>query len=205
MKNKYEISDIGELTALYGNVSARALTKELDYISAEYKQLIEASPFMAIATIGDGGLDCSPRGEKNSVVEVVGDKTLRFADRPGNNRLDSLSNIVEDGRVALLFLIPGVTETMRVNGRAKVTNNPMLLKHFEVNEKLPVVVVEVSVESVYFQCSKAIYRAELWETELADRKSLPSSGEIFKTIEETSFDHESYDKESETRLRKSLY
>jgi predicted pyridoxine 5'-phosphate oxidase superfamily flavin-nucleotide-binding protein len=107
--------------------------------------------------------------------------------------------------VALLFLIPGVTETMRVNGRAKVTNDPMLLKHFEVNEKLPVVVIEVSVESVYFQCSKAIYRAELWETELADRKSLPSSGEIFKTIEETSFDHETYDKESETRLRKSLY
>ena len=205
MKSEYEISEIAELTALYGNVSARALTKELNYISAEYKQLIEASPFMAIATVGDSGLDCSPRGEKNSVVEVVGDKMLRFADRPGNNRLDSLSNIVEDGRVALLFLIPGVTETMRVNGRATVTNDPMLLKHFEVNEKLPIVVIEVTVESVYFQCSKAIYRAELWETEIADRKSLPSSGEIFKTIEKSSFDHEIYDKESETRLRKSLY
>src|SRR4051794_15614065 len=117
----HTISTIAELEAVYGHASGPAVIKELDHISEHYRRFIEVSPFMVLATAGPEGegLDCSPRGDPAGFVRVVDTKTLMLPDRRGNNRVDSLRNIVRDGRVALLFLIPGIGATLRVNGRAK--------------------------------------------------------------------------------------
>jgi len=150
------IRDIAQLDALYGAATPRSITKEITHLNAEYRAFIEAAPFMAVATVGPEGLDCSPRGENGSVVRVVDETTVQFADRRGNNRLDTLRNIVSDDRIALLFLVPGIGETMRINGRASISVSPELLETFTVNGKSPKSVVEVKVDRAYFQCSKAL-------------------------------------------------
>ena len=149
----------------------------IDHISDGYRKLIEASPFVAIATCGPEGLDCSPKGDPAGFVHVLDDKTLAIPDRPGNNRIDGFRNIVRDPRVALLFLIPGVGETLRINGRAEISIDPDLLARFAINGKLPRSVLLVHVETAFYHCAKAIVRSKLWdEATKVDRKSLPSSG-----------------------------
>ncbi len=161
---------------------------------------------MAVATVGPEGLDCSPRGENGSVVRVVDETTVQFADRRGNNRLDTLRNIVSDDRIALLFLVPGIGETMRINGRASISVSPELLETFTVNGKSPKSVVEVKVDRAYFQCSKALVRSGLWDGEkLMGRGEVPSAGQMLEATTADDFDAVEYDKTSELRNLDQLW
>ena len=176
------IRDEAALTALYGEPSAGAVAKEVDHIHPHYRAMIEASPFVVLATSGPGGLDVSPRGDPAGFVTVADEKTLLIPDRRGNNRVDSLRNIVHDPRVALLFLIPGVGETLRVNGRAAISVAPELLARFVFRDALPRSVIVVQVETVYFQCPKALVRSELWNPEKHIRASrCPAPGRSWRT------------------------
>ena len=200
------IKDITQLDALYGDASPRSLTKEIDALNSQYQSFIEASPFMAVATLGMEGLDCSPRGEQGSVVRVVDANTIQFADRRGNNRLDTLRNIVEDDRIALLFLVPGIGETMRVNGRATISIAPELIEAFTVDGKSPKTVVEVKVERVYFQCSKALVRSGIWDSDIARSfGDVPSAGEMLAATSTDSFDAREYDRMLEKRYTDELW
>ena len=200
------IRDEAALTALYGEPSPASLTKEVDYVHPHYAAIIKASPFMVLATSGPGGLDVSPRGDPAGFVTIADDRTLLIPDRRGNNRIDSLRNIVHDPRVALLFLIPGVGETLRVNGRAAISTAPDLINRFEYRGTFPRSVIVVHVESVYFQCPKALVRSDLWNPEKhASRKSLPSTGTILADVSNGTVGGEQYDREYPDRLRVTLY
>jgi len=183
-----------------------SLLKETDRIVPEYRALIEASPFLALATRGPEGLDCSPRGDGPGFVRVEDEKTLLLPDRRGNNRIDSLKNIVRDPGVALLFLIPGIGETLRVNGRAAISVEPSLLESFSVDGKAPRSVIAITVEAVFFQCARAILRSELWNPQKhVARGSLPSAGRILAALSDNEVGGDAYDKELPERQRTSLY
>lgn len=200
------IRDEATLDALYGEISAGALAKEIDYIHPHYRAMIEVSPFVVLGTSGPGGLDVSPRGDPAGFVRVADDKTLMIPDRRGNNRADSLRNIIHDPRVTLLFLIPGVGETLRVNGTAVVSVDPALLALFPANGTLPRSVIVVTADRVYFQCPKALVRSELWNSDRhIPRKSLPSTGTILADITAGKVGGEQYDREYPDRLRRTLY
>ena len=195
-----------QLEALYGAKNPNSIIKEVDRISDGYRKLIEAAPFVAVATSGPEGLDCSPKGDAAGFVRILDDKTLAIPDRPGNNRLDGFRNIVRDPRIALLFLIPGVGETLRVNGRAEISIEPALMQSFAVNGKPPRCVLIVHVESVYFHCSKAIMRSKLWdEATKIDRKSLPSTGTILAEVSQGKAGGEQYDREAPEKIKAQLY
>ena len=200
------ITTMAQLEALYRERAPAAVIKEIDHINGSYRKLIEAAPFVAVATSGPEGLDCSPKGDARGFVRILDDKTLAIPDRPGNNRLDGFRNIVRDPRIALLFLIPGVGETLRVNGRASISIDPELMRSFAVNGKLPRCVLIVHVETVYFHCSKAIVRSKLWDAETKiDRKSLPSTGAIVAELSQGKFDGEKYDREAPEKIKAMLY
>ncbi len=158
---------LAQIDGLYGKPGISALTKEVDRITADYQRWIERSPFMTMATAGPGGLDCSPRGDDlqaaHELVRVHDEHTLLLPDRRGNNRCDSLKNLASDPRIALLFLIPGSGNTIRVNGRATLSFDPELLASFAVQGKAPRSVVRIVVEAVYFQCARAVVRSHLWD------------------------------------------
>jgi len=177
------ISTIPELEARYDAASARSLAKEAERLTPEYQALIESSPFFALATIGPGGMDCSPRGDQAPSVTIVDDTTIHIPDRKGNNRLDSLRNIVEDGRVALLFLIPGLDICLRINGRAQLAVDEALLERHVVDGTPPRSVIVVTIERVYFQCARAIRRAKLWDASAQqDPSELPTAGDILAAM-----------------------
>jgi len=201
------IRDEAALAAIYGESSPAALGKEVDYIHPHYRRMIEASPFMVLATAGPEGLDCSPRGDPvGNFVQIIDDKTLLIPDRRGNNRTDSLRNIIRDDRVALLFLIPGVGETIRVNGRAHISVDPELIARFPFRDTLPRSVIVVRAESVYFQCPKALVRSDLWNPEKRlERKSLPSTGTILADVTSGMIDGVKYDREYPDRLKATIY
>ncbi|MEA2789167.1 MAG: uncharacterized protein QOG73_1573 [Acetobacteraceae bacterium] len=200
------IRDEATLNALYGESSAGAIAKEVDYIHPHYRAMIEASPFMVLATSGPEGLDASPRGDPAGFVHVVDEKTLLIPDRRGNNRADSLRNIIRDDRVALLFLIPGVGETLRVNGRASISIAPELIARFPYRNTLPRSVIVVRAERVYFQCSKALVRSELWNPDKQiSRKALPSTGTILADITAGKVGGDQYDRDYPERLRSTIY
>jgi hypothetical protein len=200
------IRDQAALDAIYGESPAGAIAKEIDFIHPHYRTMIEASPFMVLATSGPEGLDCSPRGDPAGFVHVLDDRTLLIPDRRGNNRIDSLRNIIRDDRVALLFLIPGVGETLRVNGRATISVAPELIGRFPYRGTLPRSVIVVRSDSVYFQCPKALVRSELWNPEKhISRKSLPSTGTILADISAGKVGGEQYDREYPERLRATIY
>src|SRR5438132_2880162 len=157
------VTTVAELEALFEAPMAMSQAKEIDHVTAHYRAFIEAAPFFALPTSGAEGLDCSPRGDAPGFVRVVNDKTLLIPDRLGNNRIDSLRNILRDPRVALLFLIPGIGETIRVVGRAAISTDPELAASFAVNGKTPRCVIVVTVERVFYQCTKAIVRSKLWD------------------------------------------
>ncbi|MCR9259927.1 MAG: pyridoxamine 5'-phosphate oxidase family protein [Pseudomonadaceae bacterium] len=199
------ISTPEALRALYGEASARALVKELDHISPHYQQFIEASPFVVIGSVGPEGLDTSPRGDPPGFVHVADNKTLLLPDRRGNNRADTLMNIVRDPRVSLLFLIPGVGETLRVIGKAEVVVDEQLCLQFEMQGKLPRSVMVLSVDKVYFQCQKALTRSQLWQAEAkVDRATLPTTGQMISALDE-SFDGESYDRNYSEYQKETIY
>ncbi len=200
------IDTIAALDELYGAPSPASIVKEIDFIHPHYRAFIQAAPFVALATSGPGGMDASPRGDASGFIHVEDEKTLLIPDRRGNNRVDSLRNIVADPRVALLFLIPGIGETLRVNGRAAISVAPDLLERFAVKGKAPRSVLIVTVETVFFQCSRAILRSDLWNPEnRIDRKKLPSMGTILADLSNHRMDANTVDEEWPERARKQLY
>ena len=200
------ITSLEALEALYGTPLAASLVKEADRVTPHYRAFIAASPFVALATSGPEGLDCSPRGDAPGFVQVADERTLLMPDRRGNNRVDSLRNIVRDPRVGLLFLIPGIGETLRVNGRAAISVAAGLLDQFRVEGKAPRAVVEISVEAVYFQCARAISRSDLWSPEArVARAALPSTGEILSELSRGVVDGRAYDEALPARLAATLY
>jgi uncharacterized protein len=200
------ITSIEQLQSLYGEKLPTSVIKEIDHINDGYRKLIEAAPFVAIATSGPEGLDCSPKGDAPGFVRILDDKTLAIPDRPGNNRIDSFRNIMRDPRIALLFLIPGIGETLRVNGRASISIDPDLMQGFAVGGKVPRSILIVHIESIYFHCSKAIVRSKLWEEATKiDRKSLPSTGTIIAELSSGKFGGEVYDREAPERIKAQLY
>ena len=202
----HTITSFAELDALYGEPVPAAKIKEIDYISEHYRRFIEASPFVLLATSGPEGLDCSPRGDPAGFVRVADERTLMIPDRRGNNRVDSLRNIVRDPRVALLFLVPGVGETMRINGRAAISTDPELCASFEMQGKPARCVIVVTAERVYPQCPKALVRSKLWDPETQiPRSALPSMGQMLQAIAKTEFDAKAYDAAYPERLRQTIY
>jgi len=195
-----------ELEALYGTPGETSLVKEIDRIIPEYAAFIEASPFVALASSGPEGLDCSPRGDKPGFVRIHDDKTLMLPDRRGNNRVDSLRNIVRDPRVALLFLIPGSGTTLRINGRAHLSIDPDLLASFKMEGKVPRSVIVVTVGEIYFQCARAIVRADLWNPDKrVDPKTLPTPGKILADMSANTVGGEKYDREWPVRARQTMW
>ncbi len=177
------ITTISELEAIYGVPAESSLSKEIDHIAPAYRALIEASPFVVLASSGPDGLDCSPRGDPAGFVCIADEKTLHIPDRRGNNRIDTLRNIITDPRISLLFLIPGVCETLRINGRAEILTAPDLLASFEMQGKAPRSVIAVTVGRIYFQCQKALRRSRLWDADTqVDRNTLPSAGDILDEL-----------------------
>lgn len=194
-----------ELEALYGTPVGAAVVKEIDHISDHYRRFIETSPFVVLATSGPEGLDCTPRGDPAGFVRVADRHTLMLPDRRGNNRLDTLRNLVRDPRIALLFLTPGVNRTLRVNGRAAITTDPDLCASFTMEGKAPKSVIVVTAERVYTQCPKALVRSHLWDpAKFLAENDLPSSGTIMHALQ-ASFDAEEYDRAYPQRLKETIY
>lgn len=195
-----------ELEAIYGKPVEAATVKEVNWITPHYRAYIDASPYVALATSGPEGLDCSPRGDRPGFVRVHDEKTLMLPDRRGNNRIDSLRNIVRDPRVALLFMIPGMGNTLRVNGRAHLSIEPALLASFAVEEKAPRSVTVIEVDTVYFQCARALVRSDLWNPEHhVDPKSLPSAGQILAALSQDRVGGEKYDREWPGRAAATMW
>ena len=202
---KQRVTNIEALEAIYGQPAGRSVSKEVDRLTGNYRRLVEAAPFAVLATVGPEGTDCSPRGDPPGFVRVVDEKTLMLPDRRGNNRIDTLRNIVRDGRLSLLFLIPGVGETLRVNGRGEVVTDPDLLASFETQGKRPRSVLVVHIERIYFQCQKALARSRLWDPAArVDRKSLPSAGDMLKELD-SGFDAASYDAGYSDHMKETIY
>ncbi len=198
------IATIADLEAIYGQPGETSTVKEVARITPQYRAYIEASPFATLATAGPEGLDCSPRGDRPGFVRVHDEKTLMLPDRRGNNRVDSLRNIVRDPRVALLFLVPGVGNTLRVNGRARLSVDPALLDSFAVEDKAPRSVMVMTVDAVYFQC--ALVRSELWDAARhIDPKSLPSAGQILAALSQDRVGGEGYDREWPDRAARTMW
>ena len=206
MEPSHVIADLTTLERLYGAPSEASIVKEVDHVHPIYRKLIEAAPFAVLATSGPGGLDASPRGDGPGFVSVEDEKTLLLPDRRGNNRTDSLRNVIGDPRVALLFLIPGIGETLRVNGRATVSIEPGLLRRFAVEGKEPRSVLVIAVDTAYFQCSRAVVRADLWNpAKHASRAALPSTGTILAALSKERIGGESYDRGLAERVKATLY
>ena len=200
------VTTVEQLEALYGPKNPASVVKEIDRLNASYRKLIEAAPFVAIATGAPDGLDCSPKGDAPGFVRIIDDKTLAIPDRPGNNRIDGFRNILQDPRIALLFLIPGIGETFRVNGRASISIDPELMQSFAVNGKLPRSVLIVHIETAFFHCSKAVVRSKLWDPAAQiDRNSLPSTGTIVAELSQGTLGGETYDREAPERIKAQLY
>ena len=200
-----KIETVEELNALYGVPAEASIIKVTPFLTREYRRMIEVSPFVALATVGPEGLDCSPRGDAGPIVHIEDDRTLMMPDWRGNNRVDSLSNIVRDPRVALMFLVPGSNTAMRINGRAIVAVEPSLLERFEMEGKHPRSVVVVTIDEVYSQCARALIRSDLWNpAKFADVKALPTVGDMLKDIKE-GFDGASYDRDWPGRAAKTMW
>ncbi len=208
MQSNGWIDDEAALEALYeATPMRRSLIKEIDHVSDHYKAFIDHAPFVVLATVGREGLDCSPRGDPAGFVQVPDPKTVLLPDRRGNNRLDSLRNIVRDPRVSLLFLVPGVGETLRINGRARIGTDPDLLATFAVRGRLPRSVLSVAVDRVYFQCQKALVRSRLWDPEMrAPRGAVPTAGQILEALDtEGEFEARSWDRAYPAEVAKTIY
>lgn len=206
MAKNHFISSILELESLFDQVGEVSIKKEVSYLHPSYQAMISASPFVVLATVGPDGLDVSPRGDPPGFVHIKDEHTLWLPERRGNNRIDSLRNIIADSRVALFFLIPGNGETLRVNGRARICIDPQLLQRFAMQDKLPKCVLEISVDTVFFQCARAIQRSKLWEG-ISDEvgKSVPTPGAILQALTNSEVDGATYDRELPVRQKSTLY
>ncbi|WP_257168632.1 pyridoxamine 5'-phosphate oxidase family protein [Bradyrhizobium sp. SRS-191] len=200
------ISTIEQLEAIYGETGLTSTAKVADRVTPHYRVMIEKSPFVALATSGPEGLDCSPRGDLPGFVRIHDDKTLMMPDRRGNNRVDSLRNIVRDPRIGLLFLIPGSGNTLRVNGRGQLSTDAELLESFRMEGKLPRTALVMTIDEIYFQCARAIVRADLWNPDKrVDCQEIPSPGQILAAMTANAVDGDEYDREWPERARKSMW
>jgi uncharacterized protein len=200
------IGSTEELEAIYGAIMPPAKIKVLDHISEHYGAFISAAPFVILSTSGPEGLDCSPRGDPKGFVRIHDTKTLMIPDRRGNNRVDSLRNIVRDPRIALLLMIPGIGETMRVNGTARLSTNMELRESFTMEGKIPACVIVITVQEIYTQCQKALARSKLWDpsTQIA-RSALPTVGTMLAGITKGDFDGKAYDDAYPERMKQTIY
>jgi uncharacterized protein len=205
----YLVKDVTELAALYNQARERSIRKQIDHLDEHCRSFIAASPLVIIGTQGKGPggtADTSPRGDVPGFVKVADDHTLLIPDRPGNNRLDSLRNLIDNPAVGLLFLVPGVSETFRVNGEAVITRDPALLELFATQGKLPSTVLVVNVKEAYMHCSKALLRADLWNpAKFLPPGVLPSFGTILAAHTGGFVDAKTVDEENRTRTPQMLY
>lgn len=203
------IRDEAELRAILGQPSELVLSKISDRLNPLTRQFVERSPFVCVATkLPDGGIDVSPRGDPAGFVRILDEQTLLIPDRPGNRIADTLTNLLSEPAIGLLFLIPGIGDTFRVNGQGRLTDDPELLAESEVQGSRPKLGIVVSIEEAYTQCSKALIRSDLWNSERhVERSELPSSGEILRSLNDPSFDADEYDRERAGRYarREGLY
>jgi PPOX class probable FMN-dependent enzyme len=200
------VTSIAQLESLYDVAVDTSVLKVTDHVTPLQRRYIEASPFVVLATVGPDGVDCSPRGDPAGFVRVVDDRTLQLPDRRGNNRLDSLRNIVRDPRLALLFMVPGVGVTFRINGRGVLRTDPDLRASFEISGKLPTTVIEVTVTEAYTQCPKALIRSDLWNPAgFRVPGDLPSVGQINQEISDGAFDGAAYDAAYPARVAQTIY
>ena len=200
------ITTIAELEAIYGQIVPAATIKVLDHVSEHYGHFITAAPFVVLSTSGPEGLDCSPRGDPKGFVRIHDEKTLMLPDRRGNNRVDTLRNIVRDPRIALLFMIPGVGETMRVNGTAVLSTDLALRESFAIQDKVPACVIVIAVREIYTQCQKALARSKLWDpaTQIP-QSALPTVGTMLQAISKGNFDGKAYDDAYPERMKRTIY
>ena len=202
----HRITTQEQLDALYGTPTEAAVVKEIDHISGHYKAFIDKAPFVVVATVGPEGLDCSPRGDPPGFVRVRDPKTVLVPDRRGNDRIDSLRNLVRDSRISLLFMIPGIGNTLRINGRAEISADPELCAAFAERGKAPRTVLVVRVDRIYFQCPKALVRSRLWSADAQIAHSeLPSTGEILEALTKGGIDGAAYDAAYPKRLEETIY
>ncbi len=201
---KNQVDSEAGLNELLGTTSAGAWRKEVDHIHPIYRQWIESSPFAVVATAGPQGLDASTRGDPAPLVRVLDPRTLLLPERKGNNRADGLRNLLIDPRISLMFFVPQVQETLRVNGRATIWSDPDLLASFAINGQPPVCVVRIDVESVYFQCAKAIMRSKLWTTQQRP-DAVPTPGQMLAALTDNELGGVAYDQALPERLRSGLY
>src|SRR4051812_13188510 len=193
-----------ELRELIGTPSDLVAGKVADRLNDIFRRYIEESPFVCVATVGPSGdLDLSPRGDPAGFVRILDERTLFIPERPGNRIADTLTNVLATGRIALLFLVPGVGETFRVNGTAELVDEPELLEESVVEGKPPKLGIRVTVEQAYTQCSKALIRSDLWNPERhVDPKAMPTTGQMLKAVSDPSLDVEQYERERLERYRK---
>jgi PPOX class probable FMN-dependent enzyme len=193
-----------QLREVLGEPTELVRKKIADRLNPLTRQFVERSPFAVVATgRPDGGLDVSPRGDPAGFVRILDDRTLLLPDRPGNKLADTLTNLLADDRIAILFLVPGVNDTFRVNGRARIVDDPDLLAASAVEGKVPQLGILVEVEEAYTQCPKALLRSELWNPERhVDRSELPSSGEILRSVADPELDVEEYEEARTERYRR---
>jgi PPOX class probable FMN-dependent enzyme len=202
----HTVSTLAALEALYAEPAQASLTKEVDYLHPHYRAFVEASPFCLLSTVGREIAECSPRGDAPGFVTVLDERTLLLPDRRGNNRIDSLRNIVADPRVGLLFLVPGVDETLRVAGTARVSTDPELIARCAVDGKLPTTVLVITIKTVFFQCARALVRSRLWRPEAQiPRSALPSTGTMLADLSRNAIDGAAYDATLAERVRQTLY
>jgi len=197
--------DEAQLREVLGGEPARLIREKIaDRLNPLTRQFVERSPFVVVASgRPDGGLDVSPRGDPAGFVRILDERTLLLPDRPGNKLADTLTNLLADDRIALLFLIPGVNDTFRVNGRARIVDDPELLAASKVEGKVPQLGILVEVEEAYTQCPKAFLRSDLWNPERhIDRSELPSQGEILRAGADPNLDVEEYEAARNERYRR---
>lgn len=203
------ITDEAQLREILGNPTETVVAKIADHLNDLTRQFIERSPFVCVATASpDGGLDVSPRGDPAGFVRILDERTLLMPDRPGNRGADTLANLLQDPRIALLFLIPGIGDTFRVNGRALIVDDPELLADSAVGGKAPRLGLLISIEEAYTQCPKAMIRSELWNPERhVERSELPRSGDILRSLTDPDFDADGYERDRADRYarRERLY
>lgn len=199
------VKTVAELEAIYGEIGEASRLKVNDRLTPGYRKLLEASPLMALATCGPEGLDCSPRGDPAQVITIRDERTLLLPDRRGNNRIDSLRNIVRDGRVALLLLIPGSDSTLRINGRAEISVDAEVLASLAMEGKKPRTVIVITIDEIYFQCARALMRAKVWDSSTwPDLTELPTAGSLMRELKQD-FDSRSYDRDWPERAKTSMW
>jgi len=198
------LDTLDELHAHYGTPNAGSTRKEAPRITPEYRRLIEASPFCGFATVGPEGMDCSPRGDQpGQLVRILDEVTLALPDRRGNDRIDTRRNIIRDPRVALMFLIPGHGNALRINGTARLTADAALCESFAMEGKLPRTIAIIHIGRIYFQCARAIIRAKLWEAH--GQPDVPTAGQILAAMTAGDVGGAGYDAEWPERARKSMW